>query len=163
MDGWGWGLLTLPNKDSRPLCFPRPLFLSPRTGSLRQASPESLRSEKGMQALPGGPLTRIVEHHGPSKACTPGTSHNTRPHVDHQFCRLAGMRFGNPSVALAAGCPAPWSSDSHRRSCLLAPSITGAYPEPQSRHRSRDGALWLSRHKGGTISIRGKHLLSILR
>ena len=63
-----------------------------------------------MQALlGGGPLTRIVEHHGPSKACTPGTSHITRPDVDHQFCRLAGIGFGNPSVALAAGCPAPWS------------------------------------------------------
>jgi len=72
------------------------------------------------------------------------------------------MRFGNPSVALAAGCPAPWSSGSHWRPCLLAPSDTGAYLEPQSRHRNRDGALWLSRHKSGTISKRGKHLLSIL-
>ena len=35
------------------------------------------RKSEGMQALPGRPLTRIVEHHGPSKACIPETSHNT--------------------------------------------------------------------------------------
>ena len=39
-----------------------------------------------------------------------------------------------------AGCPAPWSSGSHLRPCLLAPSDTSASPEPSSRHRSGSGA-----------------------
>src|SRR5687767_3382115 len=40
------------------------------------------------------------------------------------------VRFGNPSVAPSLVTPRCGSSDSHRRSCLLAPSITGAYLEP---------------------------------
>lgn len=54
----------------------------------------------------------------------------TRSYVDHRICRLAEVRFGNPSVALSLVAPRRVSSDSHRRSCLLAPSITGAYLEP---------------------------------
>ena len=46
-----------------------------------------------------------------------------------------------PSNRPVAGCPAPWSSGSHQRPCLLASSFTGAYLEPSSRHRSRGGAL----------------------
>jgi len=49
-----------------------------------------------------------------------------RPYVDHRICRLAGIMFGNPSVTYA-GYPAPWSSGSHLRPCLLASSNTCAW------------------------------------
>jgi hypothetical protein len=61
-----------------------------------------------------------------------------------------------------AGCPAPWSLDSHPRSCLLAPSITSAYLErqPPLKQKRCPSARWL--HKSEPHVLFGPHLPSIV-
>jgi hypothetical protein len=66
---------------------------------------------KGMQALAGGPFTQRMEHHPSSKARIP--TQTARPYVDYRVCRLAGIVFGNPSVALSLVVPRRGSSGSH--------------------------------------------------
>ena len=87
---------------------------------------------KGMQALAGGPFTQRMEHHPSSKARIP--TQTARPYVDHRVCRLAGIVFGNPSIALSLVVPRRGHQARILRPCLLAPSSTGAYLELQPRH-----------------------------
>ena len=70
-------------------------------------------------------MTRSVEHHGPSKACTPNYPSKPRPDVDDQFCRLAGIGFGNPSVA-----PSSWLS----RAVVIGLALT-VVPTGTEHHR----------------------------
>ena len=50
-------------------------------------------------------MTRSVEQHSPSKACTLDHPTKPRPDMDYRVCRLAGIRFGNPSVARSSRLP----------------------------------------------------------
>jgi hypothetical protein len=93
------------------------------------------KTEWGAGLIGTPPTPSRQPSHFPS-ACTPPVfSHLTaRPYVGHRVCRLAGIPFGNPSVALSLVAPRRGHRTRILRPCLLAPSDTSASPEPSSRH-----------------------------
>ena len=79
-------------------CFDSGLAAPAPTGTPRVEG-----KNKGMRASAGGPFTQSMEHHPSSKTRIP--TYTARPYVDYRVCRLAGIVFGNPSVALSLVVP----------------------------------------------------------
>ena len=73
-----------------------------------------------------------MEHHPSHRARIPTSP--AHPYVSNRVRQLAGIVFGNPSIALSLVVPRRGHRARILRPCLLAPSITGAYLEPQPRH-----------------------------
>lgn len=87
--------------------------------------------KSGVQArleLPSTPNIRLTLHAQPARHILSLTTQTARPSVDNRISRLAGMLFGNPSVALSLVAPRSGHRARILRPCLLAPSDTGAHP-----------------------------------
>lgn len=115
-------------------------------------------AKRGASQAAGQPSARRVMGDTLQAAHNPSVR-TARPYVEHRACRLAGVRFGNPSVTFA-GYPAPWSSGSHLRPCLLAPSdrrVPRTITPPLKQKRC-PCARW--RHKGESTILRRRHLPS---